>query len=140
MIRSGSGRSWPKSRNQRTDRSTGDVVAATIDGLIATGLVRDRGEIHHTWHRRLERGYPMPSLHRDRALDRLQSAFTARDVLSRGPLWCVEIRSLEPGSQLRARRRGGGSLAAVAATEETLNAPEVVNARRPPAPGRVARP
>jgi protoporphyrinogen oxidase len=116
---------------------TGDVVAATIDGLIATGLVRDRAAIHHTWHRRLERGYPIPSLQRDRGLSRLQDAFTARGVLSRGRFgaWKYEVsnqdHSFAQGVEAVDRWLDGG-------IEETLNAPEVVNARRPPLPGVVA--
>ena len=90
--------------------------------------------VHHTWHRRLERGYPIPSLHRDRALNRLQPAFKARDVLSRGRFgaWKYEVsnqdHSFAQGVEAVDRWLGGG-------VEETLNAPEVVNARRPPAPG-----
>ena len=118
--------------------AVGDVVAATIDGLIATGLVSKRAEIHHTWHRRLERGYPIPSLHRDRALDRLQRAFSERGVLSRGRFgaWKYEVsnqdHSFAQGVEAVDRWLTGG-------VEETLHAPEVVNARRPPVPEGAAR-
>jgi protoporphyrinogen oxidase len=107
-----------------------DVVSSTIEGLLATGLVADRADIHHTWHRRLERGYPIPSLHRDRALGRLLPAFDARGVLSRGRFgaWKYEVsnqdHSFAQGVEAVERWLEGG-------TEETLNAPSVVNARRP---------
>jgi hypothetical protein len=113
-------------------------VAATIDGLIATGLIRGRADVHHTWHRRLERGYPIPSLHRDRALNRLQRAFADRNVLSRGRFgaWKYEVsnqdHSFAQGVEAVDRWLFGGD-------EETLNSPEVVNARRPPVPEGAAR-
>jgi protoporphyrinogen oxidase len=108
-----------------------DVVADTIDGMLATGLVANRADVHHTWHRRLERGYPVPSLHRDRALARLQPAFEARDVLSRGRFgaWKYEVsnqdHSFAQGVEAIDRWLTGGE-------EETLHHPDRVNARRPP--------
>jgi protoporphyrinogen oxidase len=44
------------------DRVRSDVVR----GLIATSLLSSERQVHHTWHTRLEHGYPVPSLNRDR--------------------------------------------------------------------------
>ena len=49
-----------------------------VRGLVATGLIADRRDVHHTWHRRLEHGYPTPSLGRDRALERPSSRRSRR--------------------------------------------------------------
>ena len=65
-------------------RSRDDVVDATVQGLLATGLVPGRDRLHHTWHRRLDHGYPIPSLGRDEALARVLPALEAREVYSRG--------------------------------------------------------
>jgi len=108
----------------------GDVVAHTIDGMLATELVDDRAHVHHTWHRRLERGYPIPSLNRDRALATIQPALEARQVLSRGRFgaWKYEVsnqdHSFAQGVEAVDRWLRGGE-------EETLNTPDRVNARRP---------
>lgn len=107
-----------------------DVVADTVRGMIATGLVADLADVHHTWHRRLERGYPVPSLHRDRALTRLLPAFAARQVWSRGRFgaWKYEVsnqdHSVAQGVEVVNHILHG-------TPEETLHRPEVVNARRP---------
>ena len=107
-----------------------DVIADTVDGLINTRLIRDRREVHHTWHRRLERGYPVPSLARDRALGRLLPAFEARGVRSRGRFgaWMYEVsnqdHSFAQGVEAVDRWLTGSA-------EETIEAPERVNARRP---------
>jgi protoporphyrinogen oxidase len=110
-----------------------DVAAATVRGLVATGLVIDPASVHHTWHRRLPRGYPIPSLGRDRALAVLLPALEARDVYPRGRFgaWKYEVsnqdHSLAQGVEVVDRLLDG-------AEEETLRWPERVNARRPSAP------
>jgi protoporphyrinogen oxidase len=107
-----------------------DVVADTIDGLLATGLVDARSQVHHTWHQRLEYGYPVPSLHRDRALQRVLPALASRGVLSRGRFgaWMYEVsnqdHSFAQGVEAVDHWMSGGE-------EETLSAPERVNRRRP---------
>lgn len=106
-----------------------DVVADTVEGLVACGLVDSHAAVHHTWHRRLERGYPVPSLGRDRALAHLLPAFEARRVLSRGRFgaWKYEVsnqdHSFAQGVEAVDRWLTGG-------VEETLNHPDRVNARR----------
>ncbi|MBI3403190.1 MAG: FAD-dependent oxidoreductase [Acidobacteria bacterium] len=105
------------------------VVGETIDGLLNTGLIPDRAAVHHTWHRRLPRGYPTPSLGRDAALEELLPSFEARDVFSRGRFgaWKYEVsnqdHSFAQGVECVDRLRTG-------AVETTLHQPEIVNARR----------
>ncbi len=105
------------------------VVADTIDGLLNTGLITDRAAVHHTWHRRLPRGYPTPSLGRDAALAAILPAFEARDVFSRGRFgaWKYEVsnqdHSFAQGVECVDHLFSGSA-------EVTLHEPAVVNARR----------
>lgn len=108
---------------------TSRVVPDTIDGLLNAGLIPDRASVHHTWHRRLPRGYPTPSLGRDAALAAIQAAFEARDVFSRGRFgaWKYEVsnqdHSFAQGVECVEYLFSGSA-------ETTLHQPEVVNARR----------
>ena len=108
----------------------GDVVRDTVDGLVAAGLIDDVADVHHTWHVRLERGYPVPSLHRERALQRLLPAFARRDVLSRGRFgaWRYEVSNQDHSfaQGVEAINRWLDDR-----VEETLTKPEFINARRP---------
>jgi protoporphyrinogen oxidase len=106
------------------------VERATVDGLIATKTIRDASEVHHLWHRRFERGYPVPSMERDAVLDRVMPVLESRGVLSRGRFgaWKYEVanqdHSLAQGVEAVDRIVRGTE-------EETLAHPEIVNARRP---------
>jgi protoporphyrinogen oxidase len=110
-----------------------DVENHVVDGLIATGLIAGRDRVHHTWHRRLPRGYPVPSLNRDRALERLLPAFESRHVRSRGRFgaWKYEV-SNQDHSFAQGVEAIDSWLSGV--EEETLHHPDRVNARRPAAP------
>ena len=52
----------------------GQLVQNVIDGLRAVGLVRPDDRIVSRWHRRLSRGYPVPTLDRDEILDQMLPA------------------------------------------------------------------
>jgi protoporphyrinogen oxidase len=105
------------------------VADDAVDGLLAAGLIRERRSVHHVWHRRLERGYPTPSLARDAALAALLPALEARDVFSRGRFgaWKYEVsnqdHSFAQGVECVERLLGDGD-------EPTLHHPDVVNSRR----------
>jgi len=105
------------------------IVDETIDGMLATRLIARRDDVHHAWHRRLERGYPTPSIHRDRALATIQPRLEAVDVFSRGRFgaWKYEVsnqdHSFAQGVECVDRLLGRGQ-------EETVTKPDVVNARR----------
>ena len=106
------------------------VVADVIDGLTATSLIDSKHAVHHVWHTRLEYGYPVPSLHRDRALGGMQSTLAARDVYSRGRFgaWKYEV-----SNQDHSFAQGVEAVDAWldGADEVTLHRPDEVNARRP---------
>ena len=69
------------------------VVEDVINGCVATGLLRPEDEIVSTHHRRVEYGYPTPSLERDAALVRLLPMLRAKSVWSRGRFgsWRYEV-------------------------------------------------
>ena len=64
-----------------------------LGALLDSGFVAGREAVHHVWHRRLEHGYPTPTLGRDDALRRILPALEARDVYSRGRFgaWTYEV-------------------------------------------------
>src|SRR5262245_4418053 len=106
------------------------VVADVVRGLVATSLVSSEQRVHHTWHTRLQHGYPVPSLNRDRGLDGIQTMLRARDVYSRGRFgaWKYEV-----SNQDHSFAQGVEAVDAWldGAEEVTLQRPEEVNARRP---------
>jgi protoporphyrinogen oxidase len=114
------------------------IESDTVDGLVNTGLVADRAQVHHTWHRRLPRGYPTPSRYRDRALEAILPALEARGVYSRGRFgaWKYEVsnqdHSFAQGVECVDHLLSG-------APETTLRQPDVVNARRSTPRTAVAR-
>jgi hypothetical protein len=101
-----------------------------VRGLLATRLIESEAQVHHVWHMRLEHGYPVPSLHRDRGLSDIESTLAARGVFSRGRFgaWKYEVsnqdHSFAQGVEAVDAQRDG-------AEEVTLKRPEVVNAWRP---------
>lgn len=105
------------------------VLDETVKGMLQTRLIPTAGAVHHIWHRKLEHGYPTPSLDRDRALSTLLPALENREVFSRGRFgaWKYEVsnqdHSFAQGVELVDFWLRG-------APEETLRQPEVVNARR----------
>jgi len=106
------------------------VADDVVHGLLATALIGSEADVHHVWQRRLEYGYPIPSLHRDRGLDGIQTMLTARDVYSRGRFgaWKYEV-----SNQDHSFAQGVEAVDAWidGAEEVTLRRPDEVNARRP---------
>ena len=106
------------------------VAADVVRGLLATALIRSEADVHHVWHTRLEYGYPVPSLHRDRGLGGIQTMLAARDVFSRGRFgaWKYEV-----SNQDHSFAQGVEAVDAWldGAEEVTLRRPDEVNARRP---------
>jgi protoporphyrinogen oxidase len=106
------------------------VAADVVRGLIATRLIESEAQVHHVWHMRLEHGYPVPSLHRDRGLGGIELTLAARGVFSRGRFgaWKYEVsnqdHSFAQGVEVVDARLDG-------AEEVTLKRPDVVNAWRP---------
>lgn len=106
------------------------VLEDVLDGFRATGLMEPSSKVLSTWHRRLEHGYPTPSLRRDEALAELLPALMARGVYSRGRFgaWKYEVsnqdHSLMQGVEVVDHLVMG-------TPEPTLWYPNVVNGPKP---------
>ena len=61
-----------------------NIIEETIHGAINTGLVSSDDEIVSIYYRRLEHGYPTPSLDRDIVLDEALPKLKNKDIWSRG--------------------------------------------------------
>ncbi len=73
------------------------VVRQTVDGLKAAGLIGPEAVIESLWHKRVEHGYPIPSLQRDAVLDQIEPLLWARNILSRGRFgaWKYEVGNMD---------------------------------------------
>jgi protoporphyrinogen oxidase len=73
------------------------VVEQTIAGLRAAQLIGPQAAIESVWHRRLEHGYPTPSLDRDTWLGQIEPELYARNILSRGRFgaWKYEVGNMD---------------------------------------------
>ena len=101
----------------------------TLAGALATGLVSPTTEVVSIYHRRLERGYPTPSLGRDAALARALPFLRDHSVWSRGRFgsWKYEV-----GNQDHSVALGAEAVDAIlyGAPELTLTQPDLVNRSR----------
>ena len=106
------------------------VVTDVVRGLVTTSLLASYEQVHHVWHMRLEHGYPVPSLHRDRGLSNVQTVLESRDVYSRGRFgaWKYEV-SNQDHSFAQGVEAVDAWLDGI--EEGTLRRPDDVNARRP---------
>lgn len=66
------------------------IVEETIKGAIATLLMKPEDEIVSIYHRRLEHGYPTPSLERDGVLEKALPFLKEHNVWSRGRFGCYK--------------------------------------------------
>ena len=105
-----------------------DVVAHTQEGLVTCGLIESRSQVVNTWHRRLERGYPTPSIDRDDVLNTLLPTLEHHGVYSRGRFgaWKYEVsnqdHSFAQGVEVIEHLLDGDF-------EQTLRTPDAVNSR-----------
>jgi protoporphyrinogen oxidase len=69
------------------------LVAATIQGLLNTGLINNADDVVSTWTHRARYGYPIPGLHRDEALEEILPALENDNIYSRGRFgaWKYEV-------------------------------------------------
>ena len=85
----------------------------TLESMRRDGLLDADARISSLWHRRLERGYPTPTLTRDRALEIVQPALESLGIYSRGRFggWKYEVsnqdHSFMQGVELVDRLLGG---------------------------------
>lgn len=85
------------------------LVADTVRGCLATGLIASEADIMSRWHHHETHGYPVPTLGRDAILARLMPQLEAMNIYSRGRFggWKYEVsnqdHSFMQGAQLAAR-------------------------------------
>ncbi|MDH5541495.1 MAG: FAD-dependent oxidoreductase [Nitrospinota bacterium] len=76
-----------------------EAVEDTLDGLIKTGLLEeaDRGRVASVWRERLPYSYPIPTLGRDRALEKIQSWLRSVGIHSIGRFggWRYEVGNMD---------------------------------------------
>ncbi|MBF0257631.1 MAG: hypothetical protein HQK62_02150 [Desulfamplus sp.] len=90
----------------------------------------DRSQISHTWHKRVEKGYPTPSIERNRALFPILKRFEKAGILSRGRFgaWRYEVGNMDHSFMQGVEAAGQ---AIYQGEELTLWYPEVVNSAHP---------
>ena len=110
------------------------VVESVLDGMRATGLLREDAVIASRWHTRLAYGYPVPTVDRDRILGQVLPELERLGIFSRGRFgaWKYEVanqdHSFMQGWECVDRICAGAGPEA----EPTLNRPDVVNAKPRP--------
>lgn len=69
------------------------VIDETILGLINTKLIDNKNNIESIWYKRLEYGYPTPSLERDEIMDDVNGQLEKINIYSRGRFgfWKYEV-------------------------------------------------
>ena len=108
----------------------GQVIEATVAGLLHEGLIASRQQVHHTWHTLAPYAYPTPALGRDAALKQLLPALEAMGIYSRGRFgaWRYEV-SNQDHSMMQGIEAVNRIL--LGAPELTLWFPELVNSPHP---------
>lgn len=116
------------SEHKPVDQAT--LVAECLRGCVQAGLLRAEDEVVSIYHKRLEHGYPTPSLRRDEALNKLLPELQRQhQVWSRGRFgsWKYEV-----GNQDHSLILGVEAVDSIfnpQAQEETLWQPNLVNSR-----------
>ncbi|EGV17445.1 protoporphyrinogen/coproporphyrinogen oxidase [Thiocapsa marina] len=104
------------------------VLDDVVQGLLATRLIANPADILSRWYRRLEHGYPTPSVDRDSILEQVLPALETRHIYSRGRFgaWKYEVsnqdHAMMQGVEIIERLVNGRE-------ELTLNRAELVNGR-----------
>ena len=73
-----------------------NILRDTLRGSLSTGLVQKHNEVVSVFHKRLEHGYPVPSLRRDDVLTESLSFLEKYEVYPRGRFGCYKY---EVGNQ-----------------------------------------
>lgn len=106
------------------------VIAETISGAIAAGLLEKADQVDHTYLQRVEYSYPVPTRGRDEILNRLLPELHQLGILSRGRFgaWRYEVGNMDH-SFMQGFEAAGRLLHGSA--ELTLWHPEIVNQPHP---------
>jgi hypothetical protein len=69
------------------------IIDQTIEGLIATKLIKSKGEIISRWSYCAKPGYPTPTIDRDQIIDAAFKVLEADQIFSRGRFgaWKYEV-------------------------------------------------
>jgi len=75
----------------------GRIVEECIGGAVASGILGSSSQVVHTWHMRVEYGYPTPTRDRDERLEVLLPALERRGIFSRGRFgaWQYEVGNMD---------------------------------------------
>lgn len=106
------------------------VMEDVIQGALNTRLIKNRKEIHHTWYKRMEKGYPTPSIDRNKIVFPMLKRFECHGIYSRGRFgaWRYEVGNMDH-SFMQGVECAGKVL--YQGEEMTLWYPGVVNAPHP---------
>ena len=109
--------------------NSSNIVDDAIAGAIKTGLMKNDDDIVSIYYRRLERGYPTPSLERDEAINEGLRILKEKDVWSRGRFgaWKYEV-----GNQDHSLMQGVEAVDNIlfGSPEMTISYPNIVNGQR----------
>ncbi|KAK3239871.1 hypothetical protein CYMTET_50232 [Cymbomonas tetramitiformis] len=105
------------------------VVLDTIKGAISTNLIEADAEIVSVYHRRLEHGYPTPSLGRDAVLKEALPYLRSKNIWSRGRFgsYKYEVANQDHSCMLGVEAVDNMLFGSM---EITLNQPNIVNAKK----------
>nr|QBK90807.1 MAG: uncharacterized protein LCPAC201_01080 [Pithovirus LCPAC201] len=78
-----------KSGNQRKT----EILRQTIPSLLKYGLIKNKNQVISIFHKRLDQGYPVPFLKRDKYLSIIQPWLESNNIFSRGRFggWKYEV-------------------------------------------------
>ena len=84
-----------ESHQKKVDATT--IVEDIIQGALNTRLISDRSEINHTWYRFEEKGYPTPSIERDKKSLPFFIELEEKNIFSRGRFgaWKYEVGNMD---------------------------------------------
>jgi protoporphyrinogen oxidase len=105
------------------------IVRETLAGAVATGLISAGDEVVSFYHRRLEYGYPTPSLRRDAAVSKALPWLRERSIWSRGRFgsWKYEVGNQDHSLMLGVEAADN---ILFGTPELTLRHPNIVNAQK----------
>ncbi len=118
------------SQSEHKAVDAGRVAEDTVRGLVAAGLLDRSDRVTHTWVKRVEHGYPIPTPDRDRSLDFLLPEMQRRGIYSRGRFgaWKYEVSNMDH-SFMQGFEAAGHIL--FGSPELTVWDPDFSNARHP---------